>query len=238
MSRHERTLLRFIILNLTRYTPIAYRSFPFVLVVLLTSLQGTLGAGSGYWVYAVKTFLVAIVLLFLWKKIPELSVNFSWIAVLVGIAVFLIWIGFDDFYPKLNALGSEAEKETVLWNPFQYYGAHSLWGWFYVSVRLVGSVCLVPFVEETFYRSLVYRFIIKEKFEEVPIGKFVLVPFMVTSCIFGFAHNEWLAGIICGLAYQGVVCYKKRLGDAIVAHGITNLLLGIWVVWRGAWYFW
>jgi hypothetical protein len=28
------------------------------------------------------------------------------------------------------------------------------------------------------------------------------------------------------------------LGDAITAHGVTNLLLGIWVVWKGAWNFW
>jgi len=28
------------------------------------------------------------------------------------------------------------------------------------------------------------------------------------------------------------------LGDAITAHAITNLLLGLWVVWQGAWKFW
>jgi hypothetical protein len=35
-----------------------------------------------------------------------------------------------------------------------------------------------------------------------------------------------------------LVIWKKRLGDAIVAHGITNLLLGLWVVWKGDWKFW
>ncbi|MBO4545513.1 MAG: CPBP family intramembrane metalloprotease, partial [Verrucomicrobia bacterium] len=64
------------------------------------------------------------------------------------------------------------------------------------------------------------------------------MPFVVVSVIFGLVHQEWLAGILCGLVYQGLVCYKGRLGDAITAHGITNLLLGIWVVWRGAWNFW
>ena len=39
-------------------------------------------------------------------------------------------------------------------------------------------------------------------------------------------------------AYQGLVCWKKRLGDAITAHAITNFLLALWVVGRGAWKFW
>ena len=28
------------------------------------------------------------------------------------------------------------------------------------------------------------------------------------------------------------------LGDAMTAHALTNFLLGIWVVWKGAWSFW
>jgi CAAX prenyl protease-like protein len=64
------------------------------------------------------------------------------------------------------------------------------------------------------------------------------MPFLATSLIFGFEHQEWLPGIVCGFAYQGLVCWKKRLGDAITAHAVTNLLLGLWVVWRGEWKFW
>jgi CAAX prenyl protease-like protein len=56
--------------------------------------------------------------------------------------------------------------------------------------------------------------------------------------IFGFEHTQWLAGILCGFAYQGLVCRKKRLGDALTAHAITNGLLGLWIIWKGAWQFW
>jgi CAAX prenyl protease-like protein len=64
------------------------------------------------------------------------------------------------------------------------------------------------------------------------------MPFVVTSLVFGLEHHEWLAGILCGFAYQGLVIWKGRLGDAVTAHGITNFLLGVWVLWRGAWQFW
>ena len=63
--------------------------------------------------------------------------------------------------------------------------------------------------------------------------------FVVTSAIFGLMHpDRWLAGILCGLAYQWLVIRKNRLGDAMTAHALTNLLLGLWVIWKGAWSFW
>jgi hypothetical protein len=72
----------------------------------------------------------------------------------------------------------------------------------------------------------------------VPLNKFLPVPFIATAVVFGISHNEWLAGIICGMAYQWLVLRKNRLGDAMTAHAITNFLLGIWVVWRHVWNFW
>ena len=108
----------------------------------------------------------------------------------------------------------------------------------FIAVRVLGSSLVVPPLEEVFFRSFVYRYLFQPDFLSVPLGRFAWTPFLLTSILFGLEHNQWLAGILCGLAYQGLVCRKKRLGDAITAHAITNLLLGLWVVWRGAWNFW
>ena len=97
---------------------------------------------------------------------------------------------------------------------------------------------MVPPLEEVFYRSFLYRYIAQKDFLSVPLNRFLPVTFLVTAGMFGFAHNEWLAGILCGAAYQWLVLRKNRLGDAMTAHAITNFLLGIWIVWRGAWQFW
>ena len=97
---------------------------------------------------------------------------------------------------------------------------------------------LVPIIEEVFWRSFVYRFVANLPLTRETLGKFVLSAFVITALLFGLEHREWLAGILCGCVYQGLVIWKKRLGDAIVAHGITNFLLGAWVVWKGAWNFW
>ena len=97
---------------------------------------------------------------------------------------------------------------------------------------------IVPPLEEVFYRSFLYRYLASVNFLSVPLDKFLPLPFLVTALVFGCAHNEWLAGILCGAAFQWLVLRKNRLGDAMTAHAITNFLLGAWVVWRGAWNFW
>jgi CAAX prenyl protease-like protein len=105
-------------------------------------------------------------------------------------------------------------------------------------VRILGSSLVVPPIEEAFYRSFLYRYLAKANFLDLPLDRLVPGPFLGTAAIFGFSHNEWLAGILCGLAYQWLVLRRGRLGDAMTAHGITNFLLGVWVVSRGQWNFW
>jgi membrane protease YdiL (CAAX protease family) len=60
----------------------------------------------------------------------------------------------------------------------------------------------------------------------------------VTSLAFGLAHpGQWVQGVICGAAFQWLVIRKKRLGDAMTAHAITNLAVGAWAVGTGQWQF-
>ncbi len=212
-------------------SPWLARVVPFAIFLGLTFLQGQLGEAARYWVYLGKT-LAGLWLIWLTRPfVAEMKWAFSWAAVAVGVAVFAVWVGLNDFYPKLGQPG-------VPWNPNAQFGAGTALAWLFITVRVLGSALVVPPLEEVFYRSFVYRYLAKGDFQSVPLGAFAWVPFLVTSAVFGFAHYEWLAGILCGLAYQGLVCWKKRLGDAMTAHAITNFLLGVWVVWKGAWGFW
>jgi CAAX prenyl protease-like protein len=128
--------------------------------------------------------------------------------------------------------------EVMPWNPQLQFGAGAALAWFFIAVRIIGSSLVVPALEEVFFRSFLYRYIVKPDFQTVPLGQFAALPFFLTAAVFAFEHEQWLAGLFCGFAYQGLVLWKKRLGDAIVAHAITNFLLGLWVVGKGAWQFW
>jgi membrane protease YdiL (CAAX protease family) len=234
--------------------PALARFVPFAVFVLLTSVQERFGESGRYWIYFAKALAGAGMLSVVWQHIEELKWRFSWAAVVAGIAVFAIWVGLDGWYPRTDLLYSEhvcpllqslgltkectAAVAGAVWNPNQTFGAGSALAWFFIVVRIVGSSLVVPPLEEVFYRSFVYRYIASKEFLSVPIGKFLPVPFIVTALVFGFVHKEWLAGILCACAYQGLVLWKGRLGDAMTAHAITNFLLGLWVVWRGAWHFW
>ena len=209
------------------------RIAPFVVFVVLTALQGQLGPDSRYWVYPLKTLVGAWMLWEARSYVPEMRWNLSWEAVVVGIAVFAAWVGLDGLYPRLSKL------EGPFWNPNEQYGQGSALAWFYVAVRVGGSAIAVPPLEEIFYRSFLYRYFVKLDFRQMPLGQFHALSFVVTSTLFGLMHpDRWVAGILCGLAYQWLVIRKNRLGDAMTAHGITNFLLGVWVIWRGDWQFW
>jgi hypothetical protein len=108
----------------------------------------------------------------------------------------------------------------------------------FIATRFLGSVFVVPPLEEVFYRSFLYRYLAGREWLSLPLGRFVPGPFLMTAVVFGLAHFEWLPGILCAFIYQGLVCWKGRLGDAMTAHAITNGLLAGWVVWKGAWHFW
>jgi CAAX prenyl protease-like protein len=52
------------------------------------------------------------------------------------------------------------------------------------------------------------------------------------------AHTLWLAAIVAGLLYAWLYKRTGKLWAPIVAHAVTNGLLGFWVVMMGQWQFW
>jgi hypothetical protein len=227
-----------------RGSPAFVRAAPFILFVMLTAAQGKFGAASAYWFYLAKT-LVGVWLI--WQMRPfisEMRWAFSWEAVLVGVGIFAVWIGVSGEWTTQSSLwvklglAHSPGKFAVAWNPNEQFGSGSAIAWLFIATRIFGSTFIVPPLEEVFYRSFLYRYVASQDFLSVPLAKFLPLPFIFTALIFGLSHNEWLAGIICGMAYQWLVLRKNRLGDAMTAHAITNFLLGLWVVTRGAWHFW
>ena len=205
------------------------RVAPFIIFAALTSLQGMLGEDGRYWVYAAKLPVGIWALWAVWPVVPEMRWKVSWDAVVAGILVFVIWVGLDPFYPKIMTPGQP-------WNPHNEFPAGL--AWFFVVVRILGSTLVVPPLEEVFYRSFVYRWIVNPNFGPVSLKQFHWGAFLITSTLFGLVHFEWLAGILCGMIYQLLVIRHGRLGEAMTAHAITNFLLGLWVVYKGAWQFW
>ena len=107
-----------------------------------------------------------------------------------------------------------------------------------MAVRLFGLVLLVPLIEELFWRSFLMRWVIDPDFPSVPIGRVTPLAALVTSVLFGFAHPEWLPGLITGFAWAWLVGQTRSVAACVVSHLVANLALGLYVLTRGAWKFW
>ncbi|MBM3821986.1 MAG: CAAX prenyl protease-related protein [Verrucomicrobia bacterium] len=211
--------------------PTAVRVAPFALYLALTFLQGKLGEASLYWGYALKTVLAGALVLAWRKHVPEMRWAFSLPAAFIGLLVLVIWVGLDPYYPAIGRSGPG-------WNPHRFFGQDSPWAWFFIVLRILGSGLIVPMLEEVFYRSFMTRYWSSADFTSVPLSQRDYRGAAITAVAFGFAHSEWLAGILCGVCYQWLVWRRGQLGEAMTAHAITNILLGIWIAWQGAWIFW
>jgi len=225
------------------------RVLPFALFLLIGAIPTGWFPGGEFWLYLIKT-VAAGWLLWAWRRrIIEMRWAISWEAVVVGLVIAVLWIGLEGRIPSVGAIWDMAAefiagkerpepKEVVPWNPLAFYQDNLALAWFFIAVRVLGRSLVVPAMEEVFYRSFVYRYIGNPQFMDVPIGVWHSVAFVVTAFFFGLAHpGQWLAAILCAMAYQALVIRKKRLGDAMTAHAITNLVISVYAIGTGQWHF-
>lgn len=201
---------------------------PFAFFALITYLGPLLGL-SPVLTYPVKTVIVGGSLAFFWRRFArEISWRMDWTALVGGVFVFLVWILLEGYYPQLGS------QEGM--NPSTFGSQGSLA--FFVTFRLIGAVLMVPIMEELFWRSFALRFLIDTNFTSVNLGTFTWFSFLAVSLAFGLEHHRWLPGIVAGLVYALLLYRTKNLFSPILSHAVTNLLLGVYVLWSGKWMYW
>ena len=110
--------------------------------------------------------------------------------------------------------------------------------WPLVVLRLTGAALLVPVMEELFWRSFLMRWIDRPQFQTVEPARVGLKAIVLSTFIFMLAHTLWLAAIAAGLAYALLYIRTGKLWTAVIAHAVTNGVLGLWVIKTGNWQFW
>ena len=182
--------------------------------------------------YTVKTVIVLLFLIFFWKSYDELSLkglslSSFFMALFVGVIVFILWINMD--WPMATMGDTHSFDPNIL--PTEWLHP-------FFAIRLFGAAIVVPIFEELFWRSFILRYIVDANFTSVKLGTFTWPSFVISSILFGLEHNLWLAGIIAAIFYNLLLYRTKNLWACIIAHGITNLILGIYVIKTGSWAFW
>lgn len=213
------------------------RCIPFVVFMALLALRGYLPPGVGLdarWIYGAQAVIVAGLLAWYWRDYGELvrqtlpdAREAGW-ASAVGIAVFAIWVQLDAPWMQLGSA-------TAPFVPLDADG-HLIWP--LVLLRLAGAALVVPVMEELFWRSFLMRWVQHPGFERVDPQTVGLKAIVVSTFIFTLAHTLWLAAVIAGLAYAWLYRRTGKLWTAVIAHMVTNALLGVWVIATGRWEFW
>ena len=104
---------------------------------------------------------------------------------------------------------------------------------------MTAAVATVPIAEELAFRGYLARRLVQRDFTAVPFASMTAVSVGLSSVAFGLMHGQhWLAGIVAGLTYAAALKWRDRIGDAVVAHATSNLLLAAWVILQGDWAQW
>ena len=202
----------------------------------LVPFLAILGAGflsksaSGHfeWLYPLRFLACAVALWFSWPELKKLDWRFSWVAPVAGGLVFAVWI-----IPSLFVLS----PVTSLGSSLAALSPAARWTW--IAFRVAAAVVTVPIAEELAFRGYLARRLVDREFDSVPFSAVTLLSIGLSSVAFGLMHGQhWMVGIVAGLVFAGMMRWKGRLSDAIVAHATSNLLLAVWVLSRGDWAQW
>jgi uncharacterized protein len=209
---------------------------PFAVFLLFLALQKYVPLSPNI-EFAVRDLLLAGVLLGFSRHVIQLRPQRLVETVVLGIAVFVIWVGPDLLFPHYrqhwlfqNAIfgqltatipGSTLLAPWVLWP------------------RVLQAVVFVPILEELFWRAWLMRWLISPEFEKIALGTHQAGAFWITAALFASEHGPyWDVGLIAGIAYNWWMIRTRSLADCILAHAVTNGLLCWYVVATHRWEYW
>lgn len=134
------------------------------------------------------------------------------------------------------------------------------WSFSGFILRLVAASLVVPVFEEIFIRGYFFRAayqwgvnqrdknishpiaktLDEDHIGDVPAGVWNLAAVGISTLAFTIGHTaqEWPAAIVYSLIMSYVLIQRKDLLSCIVAHGVTNFILSLYVYFSGNWGFW
>jgi exosortase E/protease (VPEID-CTERM system) len=206
--------------------PVAPYLVPF-LTILATGFLSRAVSADFEWLYPMRFFSALVALWLFRRSYSKMDWKFGWFALVVGTAVFLMWIAMDRFTPGAGRMPS-ALAGAPAW-------AKGSW----IACRIAAAVITVPIAEELAFRGFLLRRLNSADFESVSFRSFTWFSLLASSILFGILHGQrWVAGSAAGVLFGLAARQKGRLGDAVAAHAVTNVLLGVYVLVFQEWYLW
>jgi CAAX prenyl protease-like protein len=179
--------------------------------------------------------VLASILGFSWRVLPRAAPH--WLAsVALGLAVFALWIAPDTLLPGWRdhwVFQNPATGNVKTTIPPDELTPLML------TLRTARAALLIPVIEELFWRGWLPRWLQDTRFERILLGHYTRFAFWATAVLFAAEHGPfWEVGLVCGVIYNWWMSRTRSLGDLMIAHGVTNLALSLYVIASGKWGFW
>jgi len=232
-------------------------------VILLLQGLESVGACPRWlypWSYALKSAACAALFVWLkpWRAYAAFDRRHLPLALGLGVAVAAVWIVPETPWagraaPELQAFyhrwlilmpGSLPDYFNPDFYPALPPGHPSLAfapeqaGWPLTLAKLAGSACVIAVIEEFFFRGFFYRWLRRDAFWTLPLTAFDAQAFWTVAAVFGLEHDRWFAGLLAGAAYGWLAVRTGDVWAAALAHGVTNGVLGAYVIVSRQYGFW
>ncbi len=206
--------------------PTAAYLMPLLIILAAGMIARALSAGFEL-LYPLRFAGALAVLWYYRRSYADLDLRCTWRAPAAGAALFVLWAALANW---LTTPAPPPHALSLLPPPLRA-------GW--IGCRVLAAILTVPMAEELAYRGYLMRRLVSPRFESVAFRDVRWLALVVSAVAFGVMHGGmWLPGILTGLVYGALAIKTGKLGEAIVAHGITNALLAGYVLLFDQWQLW
>lgn len=213
---------------------------PYMAYLLLLPLQDMVPAAYKPWAIAARGIGSLAVAWTLRRHFPDMG-QWRWgVGITAGILAAAGWVAGQYLFIKLG-WGGRLFLFPGVHEPTDPREAISTFSWWsQVVLRITVATTAVPVVEELFWRAFLLRALIDwHRFEKIPLGTFTWMSFLGTSLLSMLQHpDNWGVSVLCWFFYNGLFYWTRSVRCLILTHGVTNLALYLYVVYREDWLFW
>jgi exosortase E/protease (VPEID-CTERM system) len=195
--------------------PVIAQIAPFI-ILLVSSLIAGAAFTQPEAGYPLRAAAMAAALFVFRKAYRPLLAPVDALPLLAGALIAAVWLGVKAGGTPLTItgiLGPVPQSEAMLW----------------IASRVAGTVLLVPFIEEAFFRGYLLR--------QLDFGGLAgkAIALAGTSALFGALHASVALASASGVLFGLLMLRRGRVMDAVAAHAAANAAIAAWAVWTGDW---
>jgi CAAX prenyl protease-like protein len=212
---------------------------PFVTFELLLAVSDLLekahdlpgGVSPKHLIFPLQTVVCALLVAWYWREYRLRAPRKLWLTLAIAAFVFVLWV-----CPQL--LFHQPPRRDGF--DIGVFAGQPLLYWTEIILRFLRLIVVVPALEEVFWRGFLLRYFIHADFDSVPFGAYSRMSNAFVALGFMLEHSwhDYPAALVAGVLYNFVAYRSRSLSSCIIAHAVTNALLGASIVTTHQWGFW